>query len=122
MWTIGWGNTIYANGSKVKKGDTITAAAADALLKYWVEKNTSGIESAIGSTAINQNQFDALTSWTYNFSPSQLKSSTLLKLIKENPNDPKIRDEFMKWVNSNGKVQPGLVKRRKMEADLYFSK
>ena len=40
MWTIGWGNTIYADGRKVKQGDTITAAGAEALLKYWVEKNT----------------------------------------------------------------------------------
>jgi lysozyme len=45
----------------------------------------------------------------------------LLKKLKVNPNDPAIRDEFMKWVYGGGVVLPGLVTRRKAEADLYFS-
>ena len=30
--------------------------------------------------------------------------------------------EFLKWNKSNGKVSNGLVKRRKIEAKLYFTK
>ena len=30
--------------------------------------------------------------------------------------------EFLKWNKSNGKVSNGLVKRRKFEAKLYFTK
>ena len=128
MWTIGWGTHIYPNNTKVKKNDTITEAEANLFLQKRVVQDSTQIESAIGATCLakttvfRQNQFDALVSWTYNFSPSRLMSSTLLKLIKANPNNPKIRDEWMLWVNSNGKPQDGLKKRRKAEVDLYFSK
>jgi lysozyme len=49
-----------------------------------------------------------------------LKSSTLLKKVNINPNDPTIKDEFMKWVKAGGKTLPGLVRRRTAESQLYF--
>jgi lysozyme len=62
-----------------------------------------------------------VTSFAYNVGVGALGDSTLLKKLKVNPNDPAIRDEFMKWVYAGGVVLPGLVTRRKAEADLYFS-
>ena len=32
IWTVGYGSTVYADGSKVKKGDTISEQTAEALL------------------------------------------------------------------------------------------
>jgi len=51
-----------------------------------------------------------------------LKASTLLKKVNLNPNDPTIKDEFMKWNKAAGKVLAGLTRRREAEANLYFSK
>ena len=65
-------------------------------------------------------QFDALTSFTYNEGSGAFGGSTLLKKLKVNPNDPTIRDEFMRWVYGGGEILPGLVTRREAEADLYF--
>ena len=65
-------------------------------------------------------QFDALTSFTYNVGSGAFGGSTLLKKLKVNPNDPTIRDEFMRWVYGGGEILPGLVTRREAEADLYF--
>ena len=48
-------------------------------------------------------------------------SSTLLAKLKVNPNDPTIRDEFMRWVYAGGVILQGLVNRRTAEANLYFS-
>jgi lysozyme len=70
---------------------------------------------------INQNQFDALVSFCYNVGPGNLKSSTLLKKVNANPNDPTIRTEFLKWNKGGGKVLAGLTRRRTAEANLYFS-
>ena len=70
---------------------------------------------------INQNQFDALCSFAYNCGVGNLKSSTLLKKVNKNPNDPTIKDEFLKWNKGGGKVLTGLTKRRIEEAQLYFS-
>jgi lysozyme len=50
------------------------------------------------------------------------RKSTLLKKVNLNPADETIRGEFGKWTKAAGKVLPGLVKRRKAEADLYFTK
>jgi lysozyme len=70
---------------------------------------------------INQYQFDALCSFAYNCGVGNLKSSTLLKKVNKNPNDPTIKDEFLKWNKGGGKVLSGLTKRRIEEAQLYFS-
>lgn len=71
--------------------------------------------------SINQHQFDALLSFTYNVGTGNLSNSSLLRKVKANPNDPSIRREFSRWVYGGSKRLMGLVRRRKMEADLYFS-
>jgi lysozyme len=47
--------------------------------------------------------------------------STLLKKVNANPNDPTIKDEFMRWVGKDPKTINGLRNRRQAEAELYFS-
>ncbi len=70
---------------------------------------------------INQNQFDALVSFCYNLGAGALKSSTLLKKVNINPNDPSIANEFAKYKYSDGKILKGLINRRLSESELYFS-
>jgi GH24 family phage-related lysozyme (muramidase) len=45
----------------------------------------------------------------------------MLKLIKDNPSNPKIKDEFIKWRNKGSKFENGLRRRREAEANLYFT-
>jgi len=120
--TIGYGNTLYENGKKVSLKDTIiTEQRATELLSHSLKNLEQHVDSFCRDD-INQNQFDALVSFAFNLGPYNLKSSTLLKKVNKNPNDPTIRDEFMRWTKAGGKVLKGLVERRKCEADLYFSK
>jgi lysozyme len=118
--TIGYGHT----GTDVTQADvgkkTITKEQAEALLISDLPKYEKGVTNNVKSV-INQNQFDALVSFVYNLGEGNFKSSTLLKKINANPNDATIRNEFNKWINSNGKPLSGLVIRRKQEADLYFT-
>ena len=72
-------------------------------------------------SSVNQNQRDALTDFAYNCGLGNLKSSTLLKKVNADPNDKTIREEFMRWTKANKIELAGLVRRRKAEADLYFS-
>lgn len=119
--TIGYGNTYYPSGAKVKLTDpAITEIVAEALLKFLLGSYEKDVDSFCRDD-INQNQFDALTSFAYNCGPRNLKSSTLLKKVNANPNDPTIKAEFLKWNKANGRVLAGLTKRRQAEADLYFS-
>jgi lysozyme len=119
--TIGYGNTFYENGNKVTlKDPIITEARAIELLMSELGMYEQKVDSYCIDT-INQNQFDALVSFCYNVGPGNLKSSTLLKKVNANPNDPTIRTEFLKWNKGGGKVLAGLTRRRTAEANLYFS-
>lgn len=122
-YTIGYGTTFY-----IKEGKTIKVTMQDTPITEgqatgFLQDNLKSFERYVDSFCrddINQHQFDALVSFCYNVGPQNLKVSTLLKKVNINPNDMTIRDEFMKWVKGAGKTLPGLVRRRKAEADLYF--
>jgi lysozyme len=118
--TIAWGNTFYENGSKVQMGDKITIDRADRLLFFIVSKFESELSKLVKS-AINENQKGALTSFIFNLGSTKFGRSTLLKKVNANPNDPTIKDEFMRWVGKDPKTINGLRNRRQAEAELYFS-
>jgi len=118
--TIGYGATYYKDGSKVKMGDKMTQQEADDLLQFDIQEFSSHVKGLVKST-INDNQEDALISFAYNVGLNKLKKSTLLKKVNANPNDETIQQEFEKWDKAGGVVLPGLLRRRKSEAYLYFT-
>ena len=114
VWTIGYGHT-----SGVREGFVITEEEATVFLKSDLRTAENTVNAALPT--INQNQFDALVSFVFNIGSGNFLKSTLLKKAKANPADATIQQEFLKWRLAGGKVLPGLEKRRKDEADLYFS-
>ena len=118
--TIGYGNTFYEDGSKVKMGDKITKERAIELFENILEKNFASQVKRLIKSRVTNNQFSALVSFAYNVGVGNLKRSTLLKLVNSNPNDPAIRQQFMRWNRAGGKVLLGLTRRRESEANLYF--
>ena len=120
--TIGYGNTFYENGVKVKMSDAqITKQRAEELLKINADRFASKVANLL-KKEVTQNQFNALVSFAYNVGSGALASSTLLKLVNINPNDGNIAKEFLKWNKGGGKVIDGLTKRRIKESALYFTK
>lgn len=121
IYTIGYGNITYKNGTAVKKGETITEVQASDLLLYFVNKFTAKILPFI-KVNLNQNQFDALVIFAYNVGVSAFSKSTLIKVINENPNDKVgISEQFLRWNKVGGVPVKGLTNRRQKEIDLYFS-
>jgi lysozyme len=120
IWTIGWGNTQYENGIRVKKGDVLTQQRADELFATILLSFEYGVTKRVRSV-LTQGMFDALVSFSYNLGLGNLDKSTLLKKVNANPSDATIRTEFMKWVNKGSSFEKGLTRRRKAEADLYFT-
>lgn len=108
VWTIGWGHT-----ADVYEGMKITQAQADAFLVEDMKKYEAYVR-ATGLT-LNQNQFDALVSFTYNCGNGNLK--TLIK----NRTLPQIADALLLYNKGGGKVLNGLVRRRKAERELFLS-
>lgn len=118
IWTVGIGSTTF-NGKRVTEGLVITKEQAYEQL----ERDLAVFENGVGrlvSKPINQDQFDALVSFSFNVGLGSLSRSTLLKKVNADPSDPTIRDLFAMWNKAGGKVLAGLTKRRKAEADWYF--
>ena len=112
VWTIGYGHT----GPDVFEGKTISNAEADELLK----KDLIEFESYVNNKAfvpfkLNQNQFDALVSFTYNMGQGNLKKLVAVR------NMTQIADELLEYKCSKGKVLKGLLRRRTEERKLFLS-
>ena len=113
--TIGYGNTYYPNGDKVKMGDVITLEQAKDLFDDLIVRYERIVESKL-KVDVKQNEFDALVSHTYNTGGS----STLFKLVNMEAPKDKIKDWFTtKYITANGKRLQGLVNRRLKEWELY---
>lgn len=114
-WTIGWGST----GPGIAKGVTWTQAQADERHEADVAKFAAGVAKLIGDAPTTDNQFAALVSLAYNIGTGSLATSTALSRHKSG--DHGGAAEAILWFNKNdGKVMPGLVRRRKAEAELYL--
>ena len=114
VWTIGYGHT-----AGVREGDSVDEDTAEDFLREDLADAEGAVEKHV-KVPLKQWQFDALVSFTFNLGAGNLYNSTLLKKVNRNPDDPAIRQEFGKWVHAGGRVLPGLVERRKAEADMYF--
>lgn len=118
IWTIGFGTTVYPNGIRVKKGDTCTEAQAKVYMQNDLKKFEYTVNSAV-NIPLNQNQYDALVSLTYNIGATAFSKSTLVK--KLNAGDIRgAADQFDVWINAGGKRMQGLVNRRSKEKLLFL--
>ena len=122
VWTIGYGNTFYEDGSKVMRGQKVSKERAEQLFFNITNKNFAEPLLKLLKVQINENQFSALVCFAYNVGIGALTKSTLLRKVNTNPNDLTIRNEFLKWNKAGGRVLRGLTNRRIAEANLYFSK
>ena len=115
--TIGYGHTGMLSGRPLTLNDTITKFEAEQLFK----NDLSAFERIINESVrvkINQNQFDALMSLSYNIGANAFKNSTLLKLLNKG-DFTGARNQFYRWNKSGGKDSLGLTRRRSKEADLF---
>jgi len=119
--TIGYGATYYPGGRNVTMNDdAITKERAEDLLRDMLTSYENGVNRYV-KVSLSQNQFDALVSFAYNLGNGALQKSTLLKKVNLDPCDSDITNQFNRWVRAGGRVLKGLQKRRKDEAELYFS-
>ena len=115
VWTIGYGHT-----RGVLPHDEIDQEQAEAFLIEDLEE-FEGYVTSLVEIDLEQHQFDALVSWTFNLGPTNLKESTLLNRINYGPVSD-VPFQIQRWTRAGGQVLQGLVKRRKAEALLWEGK
>lgn len=124
IWTEGYGHAMRDSKGKfiktiaMPKATISTEAQAIELLKKDLLTYELIVVRKVDKE-LNQNQFDALVSYTYNTGGSD----TLFDLINGNASEISIKNWFTQhYITGGGKVQKGLVLRRKKECELYFEK
>ena len=110
VWTIGYGHT-----AGVKEGDTITQETADAYLRNDLAKYEKAVMNYDGIYHFNQNQFDAVVSFTYNCGVGNLKNLTQCgkRTLAQ------ISTKLPLYNKAGGVVLRGLQRRRAAEKELF---
>jgi lysozyme len=114
VWTIGWGVT-----EGVQPGMQITVAEAEKMLQDELEQFETAVADAV-RVQIDDNQFSALVSFSYNLGARSLFESTLLQLLNQGKFQ-EAADEFPRWDKAGGQSLLGLSRRRRAERALFLS-
>ena len=114
VWTIGYGHT-----KEVREGDTISISEATDLLRDDVEYAEDAVNAFV-AVPLNQNQFDALTSFIFNVGVSAFRESTLRRKLNDSDYGGAAA-QFPRWNKAAGRVLPGLIARREAEREMFES-
>mgnify|MGYP000268254113 CR=1 FL=1 len=114
--TIGYGHVILKNEQNLKR-EIISKQKGEQLLKSDIAKAIKAVEKHI-TVPLNDNQFSALCSFTFNLGGENLRKSTLRKMLNKRKYNA-IPFQLSRWVFSGKKKLKGLVKRRKEESELF---
>jgi len=108
---------IVIRGQAVRYRDGLTEQQCWDLL----DQDLAGAERTVNDAVtvpLNQNQFDALVSFTFNVGAGAFRGSTLLKLLNQGKYG-EVPGQLRRWVRDNGHIVQGLINRREKEIALW---
>lgn len=109
--TLGFGTT-----AGVRMGQRTDPVRAVQRLAVEADAFAREVAACIGDVPLAQHEFDAYVSLAYNIGTPTFCGSTLVKKLKATPPDyPGACAQILRWTYAGGKVEPGLVTRRKAE-------
>ena len=115
VWTIGYGHT-----KGVQEGMVISEETANDMLVEELEEYEGYINNMV-HCSLSQHQFDALVSWVYNLGSTNLKNSTMLKVLNAGKYN-EVPAQMKRWNKAGGEILDGLIRRREAEAALFLDK
>ena len=116
VWTIGYGCT-----KGIRPGMTISEAEAEEMLRKELTEFEKGVERILSHIPLNENQFSALVSLTYNCGMEPITEGMTIRRKLEARDYRGAAEGFLLWNKGGGRVLPGLVKRREMERKLFLT-
>ena len=119
LWTTGIGHLIGDGKSLPDEWNRkLTLEEAFALLRYDLQRFERGVERLV-PIPLQQCEFDALVSFSYNLGLGALQCSTLRKKLLRGDREG-AANEILKWNKAGGIVVKGLVTRRRDSRMLFF--
>lgn len=125
QWTVGFGTACPSEDLQRYQQEGIPVEEAEALLQEMMAYFNREVNKFMArhNIQLTQQQYDAIFSLTYNLGPTWLYKADqklVQAIIKGTAGN-----EFVYLMglrsNAGGEFQPGLLKRRLMEADLYLN-
>jgi lysozyme len=108
---------ITIDGVPVSYENGLTEQQVTDLLAQDVQPAAAAVNNNV-KVDLDQNQFDALVSFTFNVGVGAFTGSTLLKLLNQGQYD-QVPDQLLRWTRAGGQVVQGLVNRRNNEIKLW---
>ena len=110
---------IVIGGVAVAYDGGLSEAQVLALLGLDLTRFEDAVNSAV-TVVLNQNQFDALVSFSFNVGVGAFEKSTLLRVLNQGRYN-EVPDQLRRWVKAGGQTVEGLVSRRENEIRLWNS-
>jgi len=108
---------IFINGVSVQYAGGLSDQQVLDLLSQDVNPAAQLVTNRVTVT-LNQNQFDALTSFIFNVGGAAFVGSTVLKLLNQGQYD-EVPAQLRRWNKAGGQVVQGLINRRENEIKLW---
>ena len=118
--TIGYGSTrgVTMSSPPVTRAQALARLKREANATYGAAVDRLNREHKLG---LNQNQFDALTSFTYNVGPGGIGPDTGIGRALRRKQWRVAADELLEWNRAGGRVLEGLTRRRREERKLFLT-
>lgn len=116
LWTIGYGCTVGVTAGMVWTERQATRALQREIAKHEAALNAKMRQYKV---ALDQNQYDALISASYNLGTASTLITSVLQLLA-NGNEAAAANQFLKYNRAGGVTRGGLVTRRRKERALFL--
>lgn len=117
VWSIGY-------GTSAKPGDTVTETEAEQALRAHLHSLEATVNRFADkySLKLTQNQFDALTCFSYNCGEVWMNQNGRFRdAVVKGASENEFLFAISLWANNGSAPDPGLLKRRMAEADMYLN-
>ena len=125
QWTVGYGTRCPDDKLEEYKKNGISRETAEDLLREHLNAFEKEVNKFIAKTGIsaNQNQFDAMTLFSYNCGTSWIYQTTgvLYKAIVSGATGNQLINAFSRWCYAGGEIKTFLLRRRLSEANMYLN-
>ena len=126
QYTVGYGTRCPDDMLEEYLENGISEKEAETLLRNYLTAFENEVNKKLldkYNLSLAQHQFDALVTFTYNLGTGWLSdaNSNLHRAIRNGATGSELIWALTLWCNAGGQIQPGLIRRRLCEANMYLN-